>query len=127
MTKYLPFYLDTKGFMTNQKCFIITGEHLNYLVGFLNSKIFYSLFRDNFPELLGGTRELSKIFFEKIRIKKGDDDTEGIFKPLVEDIQKKTSCGGDTKKELEMIDDILYSLLGFTAKEKSFFTQTIFL
>ena len=27
MTKYLPFYLDNDGMMTNQKCFIMIGEN----------------------------------------------------------------------------------------------------
>ena len=31
MTKFMPFLLDKKNFMTNQKCFIMTGEKLAYL------------------------------------------------------------------------------------------------
>ena len=68
MTKFMPFYLDKKGYYTNQKCFIITGNDLAYLTAFFNSNIFKICYRDNFPELLGGTRELSKIFFETIKI-----------------------------------------------------------
>jgi hypothetical protein len=68
MTKFMPFYLDKKGYYTNQKCFIITGNNLAYLTAFFNSNIFKICYRDNFPELLGGTRELSKIFFETIKI-----------------------------------------------------------
>lgn len=70
MTKYLPFVYDTNKFYTNQKCFILTSESvsLKYLIGFLNSKISQYWIRRNCPELLGGTRELSKIFFELIPI-----------------------------------------------------------
>jgi len=68
MTKFMPFYLDKKGYYTNQKCFIITGNNLAYLTAFFNSNIFKICYRDNFPELLGGTRELSKIFFEDVKI-----------------------------------------------------------
>ena len=32
MTKFMPFLLDKKNFMTNQKCFIMTGEKLAYLI-----------------------------------------------------------------------------------------------
>ena len=75
MTKYLPFYLDTEGFVTNQKCFIMTGENLKYLTSFLNSHFFKACFKDYFPELQGGTRELSKIFFERIPIPKTNVNT----------------------------------------------------
>ena len=37
---------------------------------FFNSKLFKYCFSDNFPELQGGTRELRKIFFDKIPVKK---------------------------------------------------------
>ena len=74
MTKYLPFYLDNNGFMTNQKCFIISGENLNYLTSFLNSDVFKVCFKEYFPELQGGTKELSKVFFEKIPIPRPIED-----------------------------------------------------
>ena len=65
MTKYLPFFLDQDNFFTNQKCFIITGEHLGFLVAFFNSNIFKFCFRDSFHTLQGGTRDLSKVFLRK--------------------------------------------------------------
>ena len=68
MTKYLPFVYDETGIYTNQKCFIVTGERLKYLTCFLNSKIFKYCFADNFPELQGGTRELSKVFVDKVPV-----------------------------------------------------------
>ncbi|MFK4893520.1 Eco57I restriction-modification methylase domain-containing protein [Lactococcus petauri] len=80
MTKYFPFFFDKEGFMVNQKCFIMTGENLNYLASFLNSDIFKICFKDYFPELQGGTKELSKVFFEMIPIPKPVED-----KVLLED------------------------------------------
>lgn len=70
MTKYMPFVYDENCFFTNQKCFIVTGECIAFLTVFFNSSIFKFCFRDAFPELQGGTRELSKIFFDKIPVKK---------------------------------------------------------
>ncbi len=84
MTKYLPFIYDETGFYTNQKCFIITGESLKYLTCFFNSKLFKYCFSDNFPELQGGTRELSKIFFDKIPVKQISEDEEKPFKAIVD-------------------------------------------
>ena len=66
MTKFIPFYYDEKGFYQNDKSFMITGNHLAYLTAFLNSSLFKFCFLDNFPELQGGTRELRKIFFDKV-------------------------------------------------------------
>ena len=69
MTKFLPFVYDQDRFYTNQKCFIITGgDHLKYLVGCLNSTISAKWIRENCPELQGGTRELSKVFFQNLPI-----------------------------------------------------------
>lgn len=85
ITKYIPFiYDESDHFYTNNKCFILTGEKLKYLTCFLNSKIFKYCFLDNFPELQGGSRELRKVFFEKIPIKKINDKDELPFARLVD-------------------------------------------
>jgi adenine-specific DNA-methyltransferase len=91
MTKYMPFVYDKHQFFTNQKCFIITGNQLSYLTAFLNSKIFRFAFKDYFPELLGDTKELSKVFFETVAIKEVDNITNSIFDVWVEALvnQKK--------------------------------------
>ena len=87
MTKYMPFAYDNQGYLTNQKCFIMTGAHLPYLTAFLNSNIFKICYRDCFPELQGGTRELSKIFFENIRIPQIDKLIEYDIENMLEDAQ----------------------------------------
>lgn len=74
MSKDLIFSYDPKGeFLTNQKCFIVTGENIRYLTAFFNSKLFRYFFKDNFPELLGDVREVSKVYFEKIPVKKPEN------------------------------------------------------
>ena len=88
MTKFMPFLLDKKNFMTNQKCFIMTGEKLAYLTAFFNSNIFKICYRDNFPELQGGTRELSKIFFEQVKIPDIEDIIDIDFDILVDNVQE---------------------------------------
>ena len=90
MTKYLPFYYDEhEHFLGNQKCFIVisNSESLQYLTAVLNSALFKCCFRDNFPELLGNTYELSKIFFEKISIKKPTGPQSCLFTRLVAAVQ----------------------------------------
>ena len=88
MTKYLPFVYDDNQFLTNQKCFIITGEHVAFLTAFLNSSLFKFCFRDSFPELQGGTRELSKIFFDKIPVIRITNDDDILFQKAIGEIQK---------------------------------------
>lgn len=85
ITKYIPFiYDEADHFYTNNKCFILTGERLKYLTCFFNSKLFKYCFIDNFPELQGGSRELRKIFFEKIPVKQITDEQEIPFAKMVD-------------------------------------------
>jgi hypothetical protein len=119
MTKYLPFLYDNKKYFANQKCFIITGENLPYLTGFLNSALFKAVFRDNFPELLGGTRELSKIFFELLRIQ----SPNSINKDLLLGIEKLVVNRAIETEEINIrildnkIDQLIYELYELTTEE----------
>jgi len=47
------FTFDKEGLYTNQKCFIIPGNH-KYLLGILNSKVSFFLFKNILPKLRGG-------------------------------------------------------------------------
>ena len=114
MTKFMPFVLDNKSFITNQKCFIITGEHLAYLTAFFNSSLFKFCFRDFFPELQGGTRELSKIFFDKIPVLKVSDDQNKVFQAAVEDIQHEY-----TSQKAQRVESMLFDLYNLTLEERN--------
>lgn len=113
MTKYMPFVFDDKMYLTNQKCFIITGKYVAYLTAFFNSSLFKYCFRNSFPELQGGTRELSKIFFDKIPVYEVSDKQNQQFIYVVEDIQKEY-----TKQKAQKIDSMLFDLYGLTAEER---------
>ena len=114
MTKYMPFVYDEKALLTNQKCFIITGENIAYLTAFLNSSLFKFCFRDSFPELLGGTRELSKIFFDKIPVKKVSPEIEVKFYNLVSELQKRF----DDQKTKD-IDNMIFDIYSISTKERT--------
>lgn len=115
MTKFLPFVYDDRGFLTNQKCFIITGAKVEFLTAFLNSSIFKYCFRDDFPELQGGTRELSKIFFDKISVLEVSEETNLQFKDLIFEVQKLKE-----NKELELkIDNLIFDLYNLTNEERN--------
>ncbi|MCA6368668.1 MAG: Eco57I restriction-modification methylase domain-containing protein [Cytophagales bacterium] len=117
MTKYLPFVYDESGLFTNQKCFILTGEHLKYLTGVFNSTLWKFAFRNRFPELLGDTYELSKVFFEKIPIKKPIGNFDKIISLKVEDIIKTKNQNKESKQLEKDLDVIVYKMYNLTFTE----------
>ena len=108
MTKYLPFYFDEEAYLINQKGFLITGESLGTLVAFLNSSLFKFAYSNNFPELQGGTRELSKIFFERISVKKANKDTNMIYNNIISKIQEYIKENKDTSILTKKLDDLIF-------------------
>ena len=118
MTKFLNFYYDNKNFLVNNKCFILSGEKIYFLIAFLNSSLFKFAFKDDFPELLGGTRELRKVFLEQIRVKTVSDEINTNFMELVLKCQnlRKEPLG---KKECEMeIDKMLFEIYDLNEDER---------
>jgi adenine-specific DNA-methyltransferase len=114
MTKYRPFVLDKNKFYTNQKCFIITSEKesVRYLISILNSWVFDFAFKDYFPELLGGTRELSKVFFVNLPIPKISEEDMKPFEILVDFIIYAKENGFDSESNTfeSVIDGLVYDL-----------------
>ena len=116
MTKYLPFFWDKEQFVTNQKCFIITGKHLGYLTAFLNSSLFKYCYRDSFPELQAGTRELSKIFFDKLAVAEVTDEQDKEISALVAKIQKMPA-NEERRKVETLVDNIIFRIHGLSEAE----------
>jgi len=108
MTKFMPFFLDNENFLVNQKCFIMTGKKLAYLTAFLNSNIFKICYRDNFPELQGGTRELSKIFFEQIKI------------PFLKEITEQEILSLIANESYKKIENLIYEACNLSEEEIKF-------
>jgi adenine-specific DNA-methyltransferase len=119
MTLYLPFLFDDKKFYTNQKCFIITSKSVNlkFLTGYFNSKISHYWIKKNCPELQGGTRELSKIFFENIPIPNLSDSNTKEIISLVEKIILCKEQKQDSLKYEINIDKILFSYINLNDDE----------
>jgi len=115
MTKYFPFIYDNNKFYTNQKCYIATGSNLKYIVALLNSKTLHYYIRQNLPELQGGTRELSKVFFQNVPIVKYSNTM--VFDNLVDQILAKKESGEDTTAEEQQIDLMVYKLYELTYDE----------
>ena len=119
MTKFLPFYLDDKGFVQNDKSFMITGENIAYLTAFLNSSLFKYCFIDNFPELQGGTRELRKIFLDKIPVLQVSEKINLEYEKLVLKLQELKNKQLSTREIEIEIDKRIFELYSLTEEEKN--------
>lgn len=94
MAKEFIAYLDTKGFFTNQKCFILTDkvkdkDRLLYLTAILNSKTNFWYFKHIGATLGASGYEMSKIFVERLPIvetHKIDSTLLGEIESLVREI-----------------------------------------
>lgn len=125
MTKFLPFTLDKEGSYTNQKCFILSGKHLHFLVAFFNSKLFKLCFEESFPELQGNTRELNKVIFETIPVKAPNNEN-----PFIEKVDqilalKKADPEADTSALEAEIDQMVYKLYGLTEEEINLVEESV--
>lgn len=121
LTKFLNFYFDKEAeYYTNNKCFIFTSDiNIYWLNAFFNSRLWRYCFQNNFPELLGGTRELRKVFFDKIPVKQISVKEEIPFKKLVTQIVslKKQNPSADTTDLESQIDQLVYQLYDLTEEE----------
>jgi adenine-specific DNA-methyltransferase len=117
MTKFLPFSYDESGCFGNQKCYILTGKSLHYLLCFFNSTLFKYCFTTDFPELQGNTRELNKEVFDKIKVKQITIEEQAPFINLVDEILKAKSKGEATEELEKKIDLLLYALYELTEEE----------
>ncbi len=117
MTKYLPFLYDENKYFTNQKCFILTGKHLKFLTGCLNAKVSSYWIKENCPELQGGTRELSKVFFENLPIPQIPKGEQKPFTERADQIIALKKQGKDTTAVEKEIDGLVYGLYGLAKEE----------
>ena len=83
------------------------------MTAFLNSSLFKYCYLNNFPELQGGTRELRKIFFDKIPVLKVDESINEHMKTMILDIQSEY-----TKSKASAIDAMIFDLYGLSKEER---------
>lgn len=130
MTKYKPFMLDKSNYYTNQKCFIVTGSNLKFLTGILNSWLFDFAFKEKFPELLGGTIELSKIFFEQLCIIKPNEKVSNIIEKIEKNVDniaiiKSNDLNSDISELYDEIDDLVYKLYDLSETETELIKKSL--
>ncbi len=78
MTSVFPFMYDESGMLGNQKCFILTAQDdsvsLLFLTAVFNSLLAKLWIWYNCPELQGGTREISKVYFEHFPVPHANEE-----------------------------------------------------
>ena len=96
ITKWLGFYLDLEQhYFPNNKAFIVnsTGDSLAYLTAFFNSTLFRCSYADEFPTQGEDRRELRKVFFEQIPVRKPSAEQVRSFEALVPLVQLAKATG----------------------------------
>jgi hypothetical protein len=104
------FTFDTSSLFTNQKCFIIP-DGSKYLLGLLNSKLFYFLYRQILPKLRGGFFEPSYVYLKDFPVANSNPKNEAEISSIVDQIlsinQTNTS---DLENEINYLVYKLYDL-----------------
>lgn len=112
MTKEIIFSFDSEGkYFTNQKCFIVTGESIKYPTVFFNSRLFLYCFKDNFPELLGDVREVSKVYFEKIPVIKVAKKEQSLVEDLFDLILFFKQQQHNKKVSTDIIEQVIDGII----------------
>ena len=95
MTSVFPFMLDSSGFVSNDKSFIMTANDdsvsLPFLTAVLNSSPAKLWIWYNCPELMGGTREIRKVYFENFPVPPADAAQTAALASLAEQRTAKTA------------------------------------
>lgn len=121
------FQYDTDGFYINNTAYMITGNHLEYLIGVLNSKIFDFYFRLISSGLSGQASRGFKAFIERFPVPDPADPSVrnqiGKLALKIVDIKKKLDF--DKNNDLqrhemdvsEQINQLVYKVYGLTKSE----------
>jgi hypothetical protein len=96
ITKWMGFFFDWKEhYYTNDKTFVMNSEEesLAYLTAVFNSTLFRCCFKDDFPTQGEDRRELRKVFFEQVPVKRPTASVVPTFDSLVQLVQYAKETG----------------------------------
>ena len=112
--------LDRKGYLTNDKCFIIPADD-SYLLALLNSRLLDFYFRLAMPCLddpfNGGDMEFRGVFMERVPIAPAKPETKKSLSNLANEIQAAKESGPGTSSLERQVDEIVYVLYGLDKKD----------
>ena len=113
------FYYDTYGYFTNDKAFMIAGDNLKYLVGFLNSSISHKYMKMIGSPLGENGVEYRKIYLDEYPIPKITPTNQHLADELTTLVTQIQSTVGESEKSTlsDQIDQLVYQLYNLTPKE----------
>ncbi|GAA7428346.1 hypothetical protein ID0992_00760 [Helicobacter pylori] len=119
------FYLDNRGyFYAEATSFILTGEHLHYLLGMLHSKLITFAFKTFYAG--GGLGEsgyrYKKAFIERLPIPKITPKNQELARKITACVQqilqaKEKDPNANTQELEKEIDALVYQLYNLTDEE----------
>jgi len=108
------FALDIHdNYFVNNKCYLLTGNQLEYLLCFLNSKVSEYLFSKIGTTTGVGTAQWSKFTIEQLCVPLINEDQEKEFIFLVSDLS-------ENKLTKAAINQRIYTICGLTSEEVAF-------
>ena len=115
------FCIDEKGdFITEATTFLLTGESLFYLLGFLNSRLSEYIFSQIGTTTGVGTVRWKKFTIEQLRIPKISEKKQKKYNNIVKGIIERQLKGEYYKDMLRMIDEMIYEEFMLSQEEKDF-------
>ncbi len=99
---------------------IVNGEEIKGLplLAIFNSNLVKLWIWYNCPELMGGTREIRKAYFENLRIPLDNAELLQQLAELVDEIITAKKAGEDTTDLENQVNEIVYQLYGITDTEE---------
>ncbi len=112
------FGYDNKGTYTDKTVFIGIGEHLKYLLGFLNSSVGRWLIQEYVTKLDTGGYMMQKVFLDKVPIFEPTEEQENEIVTLVNKILTNKGTSTDTKELEKELDELIFKLYDLTEDER---------
>lgn len=112
ITKHMPFLYDhDDGYFANNANYILTSETVNLaaLTAQFNSSLFRCCYKDNFPEIMGDSRQLFKIFFDQVPLKRPTAAQAAVLEALVLRVQaaKRGTSTGSVRTDIEFVEALI--------------------
>ena len=119
MSPYGRFALGEQGVMCNQKCFMITGQNLEYLCAVLNSTLITWLVRQTSVTTGMGLCQWDKFTVEKVPVIQPDDSTMKWLNKAVGNLLESMHDDNMLKaNEIQLeIDKAVFAMYGITTEE----------
>ena len=119
IAKDSSFLHEDKGFTVLASAFFITGRHLKYLVGLLNSKLAWVLMRERLPRLRGGYFSFNKHSMKTLPLKRWEKENKMCHKIVdtVDSIKKKALRGESVTDEEDTLNKAVYCLYNLSASD----------